>query len=293
MGIKMDGIDKAYYRYQEIMEDPLIRKYFVMAVEGQSPLTLKAKKQDIERFLQYYFKTKGHSDLKDWYPADTRSFIESLKQKGYAPSSINRNLATLKSFGRWLRDENVISHNPTQQVRLMHLSPLVPKRIEDDEWQAIREVAEEYSTKSPEHERNFVLLRLLDGTGLRISELLNLKGYNVHFEKNSLKEVYCKGNRIRELAISKECSYFLHCFILSRKIGLKDHSFTNYRGEPLSRLGVAKAFNNIAIEASKRLGRPITITPHKFRHRHAFRSRMKFGDVWAAARRTLFPRISK
>lgn len=261
-----------------------VDRYFKFSVEGQSPLTIKSKKYDLKKFLDYYRKRKQHDDLREWYPIDTRNFIEELKQQNYSPSSINRMVASLKSFAGFLQEEKVVPHNPTKNIRQLHLPTPVPRRVEDDEWEALKKVAEDFATKSPEHYRNYVLLRLLDASGLRISEVLSLRAGNFNSNQNRLCWVYCKGGKVRDVIISRECSSLLQEFIVKKRLNERDFVFSNYKGETLSRSGAAKILNSIADAASKQLGRPISLHAHKLRHRHAFMCKVKMGEAWTIER---------
>ncbi|MBF0363249.1 MAG: tyrosine-type recombinase/integrase [Oligoflexia bacterium] len=267
-----------------LRDHQLIKKYFIFSVEGQSPLTIKSKEYDLKKFLNYYSENKGHDDFSKWHPINTREFIEELKREGYSPSTINRMFASLKSFANFLLEEKIVDHNPTKNIKQLQLPASTPKRVEDDEWEILKKVAEELVDKSTEHYRNYILLRLLDASGLRISEVLGLRVGNFRGDQNRLCWVYCKGGKVRDVLISQECSKLLQDFVQSRKLGERDLIFTNYQGGALSRVGAAKILNNIAELASKRLGRTITLHAHRLRHMHAFKCKIKMGEAWTIER---------
>jgi site-specific recombinase XerD len=87
-------------------------KYFCLFVENSSTHTERAKKTDLNSFLVYYIETLGSDDTKLWTPSITRGFqkmlakrVSSKTKTNYAATTINRIIAAIQHFGRWLHKE--------------------------------------------------------------------------------------------------------------------------------------------------------------------------------------------
>ena len=127
-------------------------------------------------------------------------------------------------------------------------------------------------------------MELLNSSGLRIAEVLNLRLPQV--EGRHLKSVWCKGNRVRDVLISKEAAGLLQDYILNYRSDGEDFVFLNRDGRQLSRNGAADAFNKIAALANISLTdtEKIKLHPHRLRHRHAKKARDRMGDIFAQKR---------
>lgn len=266
----------------------IIERYFQEEISGLSPLTAKAKQYDLEKFLTFYQGMNGHSNLQEWLPRDTKLFIDELQKQNYAPSTCNRILATVRAFGRWLRDEGEINHDPCRKIRELQLPAFEPKRIDDQDFHRLLKTSD-VLTMTRRHEaaqdfRNKAMIVLLNNSGLRIHEILSLRLWQLEEKGKKLVQVKCKGSKVRNVRISKECVEILLEYISSYRISQTDFLFVNRYGQKLSRNGIAKALNKIASIASASLPEKIKVTPHRFRHRHGYNARKLKGDVFAASR---------
>jgi len=266
----------------------IFERYFQEEISGLSPLTAKAKQYDLEKFLTFYQGTNGHLNLKEWLPRDTKLFIDELQKQNYAASTCNRALATVRAFGRWLRDEDIINHDPCRKIKDLQLPAFEPKRIDDQDYHRILKTSDVLSM-TKRHEaaqdfRNKAMIILLNNSGLRIHEILSLRLWQLQEKGKKLVQIKCKGSKVRDVRISKECVEILFEYISSYRISQTDFLFVNRYGQNLSRNGIAKALNKIASVASVSLPEKIKVTPHRFRHRHGYNARKLKGDVFAASR---------
>lgn len=79
------------------------RRYLVAEVIGvQSPNTLDAKSRDLAAFIRWFMEVNGHATATQWMPRDTQEFLNHLEGQGRAATTINRVLATLRRFARWM-----------------------------------------------------------------------------------------------------------------------------------------------------------------------------------------------
>ena len=268
-------------------EDVLV-KYMNEEVLGKSPNTIKAKVNDLKKFSAFLDRTLGSISYREWTPGITRLFREELKRQGYAPSSINRNLATVRSFGDWLLELGLVKGNPCKGVKDYSLPPLRPKAPRDKEFfrlrRAANQLAHSRATAASQDFRNSVLLEVLAASGLRISELLNVK--LLQFDGKSFSSVLCKGQKIRNVSIKSEAARLLSDYIENYRVKGCDFIFTTKSGNQLDRRNANRALKKIASFASSKLDsdQKIEISPHQLRHRHAYKCREAKDPVFAAKR---------
>jgi len=255
-----------------------------------SPLSIKAKQEDLQKFLLFFHGINNHLKADEWYLRDSKLFVDELIKQEYAPASVNRILATIRAFGRWLRDEGVITHDPCWKIRELQIAPLKPKRVDDLSFHRLMKTSDVLTSgQQSEHSQNFrnkTMMALLNNSGLRIHEILGVKLWQFHDKGKKLVEVRCKGGKIRDVRISKECCELINEYISVHRTDGSDYLFTNRYGDNLSRNGIAKAIHRVAGVANVRLRlqEKIHVTPHKFRHRHAYNVRQLKGDSFAAQR---------
>ncbi len=251
----------------------LLPKYFAEELSGLSPLTLKVRRTDLTKFVQFYNSMYGNLNAKNWYPRDSRLFLDELGRQGYAPSYRNRNLASIKSFGRWLWEYRYVDHDPVKGLREIQIE-LQPKVIDERQLHRFYKIADRLAAQ-PTHAksqgfRNAVLAQTLEASGLRIEEVLSLT--LEQFVGNRFLNVKAKGGKVRSaVSIKKEVADLIRCYIRSYRTRGSNAIFTNRYGTRLSRNGVAQALNKIAALASSAFagGEMIKVSPHRFRHSHA------------------------
>lgn len=258
--------------------EEILRAYFA-EISGLSPLTLRVRRWDICLFLRF-LERHGSLDLRTWLPLDTSRFRAELIKEGYAPNTINRILSSLRNFGRW----GVVKHwpfDPCKGVADMQVPSPVPKAISEKDFYKITRAAELLNQgsrrKYDESKRNKALVAVLASSGLRISEVLNLRLHQLQGRR--LVGVLCKRSKVRNILLSKEASDILRTYIAEgRTVGPTDHIFTSRYGRSLSRNGAALALEKLAHVA----GVEGFHNPHAFRHRLGKRVRQLAGDVAAA-----------
>ncbi len=266
----------------------LLDRYFREEVAGKSPLTIKAKMCDVKKFLMFYQAMNGHLRGGEWMVRDTRLFLDELQKQGYSPATLNRIFATLKSFGSWLQEVEVLRVHPCKGIQELHLDPSPPKAIRDLEFHRLNKAADVLvngsDAKYSQDYRNKIMLATLDASGLRISELLNLKLEQLQGKK--LTGVHCKGGHVRDVLIRQDVADIIRGYVDRHRVPGSSFLFTNRYGESISRNGIAKAFDKIASYANASLAddQRINLTPHLLRHRHAFKCREAKDPVFAAKR---------
>ncbi|MCU0339477.1 MAG: tyrosine-type recombinase/integrase [Spirosomaceae bacterium] len=165
-----------------------------------SPHTLVAYRKDLEQFVAYLEKTY---QLKDPTQADfrmIRGWAVSLVEADLHHRSVNRKLATLRSFFGYLLRIKAVSISPMQRVSALKTDKPLPQFVEEKNLQMLFEQVE--FGADFEGLRDRLVMELLYGTGMRLAELLALQDSDVNFYEQTLK-VLGKRNKERVIPIYK------------------------------------------------------------------------------------------
>ena len=91
--------------------------YFNIIVAGSSDKTIKAKQNDLPKFISFFINSLNHSNVDYWTPSITKHFQKTLINNNYKPASINRIIASVKHFGKWLNKQKQLIANPSKYFR--------------------------------------------------------------------------------------------------------------------------------------------------------------------------------
>jgi integrase/recombinase XerC len=152
-----------------------------------------------------------------------RSWIISLSESNQDPRSINRKIACLRSYYKFLMRQGVIVKDPVQRIKILKSKKKLPHFVTENEMTAVLD--NESAPEGFEDLRNVVIIELLYGTGMRLSELINLKDASINFHDRSLK-VLGKRNKERIIPFSDPLVNLLERYrgVRNREIG-KDIPF--------------------------------------------------------------------
>ena len=232
--------------------------------------TLRAYAQDLRTFARF---TKAHqlSDplSKDDILAYHRHLRDELKAK---PATIERRLVTLKSYFAWRADRNSALPSPFADVRIsVRIPRRLPRPIERDTLKAVLRspvgVADTLNAKPKPcamQDVTILMIKLLIVTGLRISELTNLKVRDVSTDAAQVI-VRGKGNKERIVFVPNEElqeAFRRYCADRARHSSLRSPLFLNAVGRRLR----SQTFRKRLRVLSHRLGIAPHLTPHRFRH---------------------------
>ena len=161
-----------------------------------SPHTITSYSNDLDQFLLFYKNYSYNDNIKNVDRRAIRSWVVELSLKDLSPRSINRKLATLKSFFKYLIKRSLIRSNPTSGINSLKTNQEIPQFIKEKDMIYLFDNLElEGGFKGV---RDLLILELLYGTGIRISELINLKLSDINFIK---KEIKVLGKRNKERII--------------------------------------------------------------------------------------------
>ncbi|GAB3273210.1 site-specific tyrosine recombinase XerD [Larkinella harenae] len=199
--------------------------------------------------------------------SDLFAFLAYLTDLGLAAPSQARFLSGLKAFYKFLLLENELQADPTQLIEGPKLSRKLPDTLSFPEIEAILSVID---LSTPGGTRDRAMIEMLYSSGLRVSELLDLRLTSCYFEVGFIR-ITGKGNKMRLVPIGKDAIKHTTLYIdhvrsqLDIQKGAEDTVFLNLRGGTLSRISVFKTIKKLAMEA----GIHKEISPHTFRHSFA------------------------
>lgn len=233
-------------------------------LKGLSPLTLKAYRIDLKQFTEFM-------QHKDWLSKECIIEHIDLLHKQYNPKSAKRKIACIKAFYHYLEMENIIILNPFHKIKIKYKEPItLPKTIPIPNVESIIKYAyhHHYSAISNYQKettlRNILVLELLFSTGMRVSEVSNLKIDNVDLKSKNIY-VYGKGSKERIMCIANDnIAKLLEQYLEIRK-NYSEYVFINKLGNPYSDQSIRNMVNSYA----KVAGVEQHITPHMFRHTFA------------------------
>ncbi|MCS7263405.1 MAG: site-specific tyrosine recombinase XerD [Armatimonadetes bacterium] len=235
-------------------------------VRKASGHTVRAYARDLADFVAF-LEVEG---LKEWQQVTTvllRQYLNWLFVKGYERRSIARKLSSVRSFFRFLARMGYINVNPALDLKQPKLPQKLPSVLEVSE---IEQLFSSIKTSTPRGLRDRAILELLYATGLRVSEVANLRISDIDFAEK-LVRVKGKGSKERIALLHDEALHWLERYItVSRPILLKRSKqvteivFVSQKGTPLTVRQIHRIVDNYA---RKFLGR--RISPHALRHSFA------------------------
>ena len=240
---------------------------FLSQEQGYSSNTIAAYKNDLGQFLSFL---KERPDLGDWTEvneATIRDYVQALRQRNYASSTVARKVAALKSFFHYLRDRHFIQQDPTVNVDSPKVKKRLPKSLNAEQIERL--LSSPTLDGSAKSLRDKALLTILYATGMRVTEVVTLSVQDADLGNG---EIICKvqDNRERRLALTDEALEALKQYLERGRSQLVQNAsetalFLNHRGERLTRQGLWLIIKVYAEKANL----PADVTPHTLRHSFA------------------------
>ena len=237
---------------------------YMLLEKGLSSNTLASYNDDVMKYLSYIADRR--ITLRETSPEILHSFLADLHDLGIAPATQARIISGLKSFFKFMKMEGYIDENPTLLLQAPRLGRHLPDVLSTDE---IDEMISCINMSSPEGQRNRAIIETLYGSGLRVSELVNLDLAHVYLDEQYLI-VRGKGSKERmvpmsEIAVNEIKAYLPDRAQLDIKPGEENILFLNRRGKRLTRVMIFYIIKNLCELAGIRK----TISPHSLCHSFA------------------------
>ena len=248
------------------MEDYVDSYYSYLAViKGLSKNTLESYIRDCKKFI-LYLKKDNVFELSKIKHSHILDFLTELKYKKSKPRTIARYIVSIKQFFKYLLIEKIITEDPTINIRTPKLSVSLPDILS---LQEIEELLESPDDSTNIGQRDSTMLEVLYGTGIRVSELINLQLNGLNFDLGYIM-VMGKGSKERivplgSIALRKVKSYIEYGRNALLKDKISDYLFLNRNGKRMTRQGFWKNLRQYVIKS----GINKTVTPHTIRHTFA------------------------
>ena len=199
--------------------------------------------------------------------AALEAFVRERMASGLSPRSVARTVAAIRGFYRFLVVDRRLEESPAQDLRPPRAWPALPTFLSIEEVDAL--IAQP-DVSTPRGLRDRAMIELLYATGMRVSELVSVRGADLHFDEHYLTCIG-KGNRERLIPIGEQATEWLRRYqrdgraALVKKRPALSRLFVNVRGRSLSRVGFWKILKGYG----RRAGLPPTLSPHVVRHSFA------------------------
>jgi integrase/recombinase XerD len=231
---------------------------------GLSPNTLSAYRADLVG-LDRWLKQHG-SQVETASRADLLSFMAWRVEEGARPRSSARQLSSFRRFYRYLLSENMVKEDPTSQIAMPKIGRALPKSLSEAEVDALLEAP---VIKDPLGNRDRTMLEVLYATGLRVTELVNLKLSQVNLNQGVVR-IVGKGNRERLIPLGEESVRWLAQFAQGARMEIllerqSEYLFPTRRGDHMTR----QAFWHIIKRYAMKGGINKELSPHTLRHAFA------------------------
>ena len=229
--------------------------------------SVEAYLRDIRKLTQYLEAANINVGPLEISSAHIQGLLAWVGELGMTPHSQARTLSGIRAFYKFLIMEDVLFADPTETIEAPKLSRKLPDTLDYEE---IARLFEAIDVSTPEGTRNKAMLETLYSSGLRVSELVDLKISNVYLDLGFLR-VTGKGNKERLIPIGRDALKYITIYMneirchLTIKKGQEDFLFLNRRGASLTRVMVFTIIKNLA----EKVGLNKNISPHTFRHSFA------------------------
>lgn len=250
--------------------DSYVKGYiaYLKLEKNLSSNSIDGYRRDVDKLRQYFLEIVNPPiQLKAIELSHIQNFLAWINDIGLGARSQARIISGIKSFFYYLVQEKVIESNPCELIDLPKLGRKLPDTLSVED---IDELVAAIDRSKPEGERNIAIIETLYGSGLRVSELINLKLSEIFWEDEFIR-IIGKGNKQRIVPVSPKSLKHLNIYINQIRVHQKidpdfeDFVFLNRRGKGLTRVMIF----TIVKQLGEKIGLNKNISPHTFRHSFA------------------------
>lgn len=238
--------------------------YYLKLERSFSAHTLDAYSRDINKLVQYLEISKQNISPIQVTTKILQGFLEYLNTLGIAKATQFRILAGVQAFFKFLLMEEWIEIDPSAKLSFPEISRKLPEVLSVPEIEAILNAID---LTSPEGIRNRAIIETLYGSGVRVTELVELKMNTILTDIGFLR-IIGKGNKERFTPIGRDALKYIQIYKdqirvhVPIKYGFENYVFLNRRGKKLTRQFVFLIIQDLVEKA----GINKKISPHTFRH---------------------------
>lgn len=233
---------------------------YLLIDKKYSKNTIESYKRDLTQFNN--FTTKNIKDIDD---SDIKKYLKELNILKESNKTVARFISSLRTFYKFLIIEKIVTKNPLENIELPKLNKTLPKTLDEEDIDKLLNIklTDNFSF------RNKAMIELMYATGLRVSELINLKLQDVDINM-ALVRTMGKGSKERIIPIGDYALHYLELYILNYRDSMlkkeyNDYLFLNNHGKQMTRQGFFKILKKIAEENEINKD----FSPHTLRHSFA------------------------
>ena len=245
-----------------IQEDSNLRSFFdyLYIEKGLSQNTVQAYETDILSFLNWLTKMPNinYLNLKE---DNINKYIAYLFKSKLKSSSVNRKISSLKSLYLYLIKKNILKNSPISEVITPKKEKYLPSSMSEDE---VDRLLKSPDTSNKIEKRDKAMIEMLYATGMRISELVNLKLTDVDLQR-CVAKVFGKGKKERLIPFGEAALEALSDYISDRDKSASKEIFLSNRGKKLSRVAFWQRIKIYLVRENLKN----SISPHTLRHAFA------------------------
>lgn len=228
-----------------------------IAARGRSKYTLINYEVDLRQFKEYLLR-QGIENVEDIDSASIRIFLSNIIGYGAAKTSAARKLSAVRGFVGWLCSRGILKNDPISGLKGPKLPSSLPRALSYED-------TERLLTEGPEpgrhYQRDRLILELMYGSGLRVSELIGLDWENIEISQRTIR-IFGKGAKERMVPFGTGVQSLLEDWRIKCRTGASGPVFTSEKGA--DRLTV-RTVHRIVLRAASRTGL-YGISPHTLRH---------------------------
>ena len=233
---------------------------YLLLEKKYSENTINSYKNDLIKFKEYF----QNKSLKNLNSKDLKQYIRQIN-KSMNAKSVSRNISTLKSFYKFLLLEKYVNKSPLTNIVMPKIKKDLPKVLSEEEVTKLLDFKE----KDSYDYRNKAMLELMYSSGLRVTELINLKLTDIDLDLEIVR-IFGKGSKERVIPLGQYASLALKEYITYHRTSLaknknSDYLFLSSRADKMTR----QAFFKIIKKIAKQQNIKTEFSPHTLRHSFA------------------------
>lgn len=238
---------------------------YIQYEKNYSPHTVLSYHNDILQFCEFLSVSPEKFSPKDIANTQIQQWVLSLMSKNISARTLSRKISSLKSFWRFMLQHGHTHNNPTSKIILPKAKKDLPSFFKEREMEAVLD--DTFLPDDFEHIRNQLIIEMFYMTGIRLSELINIKNKDIYLHEGRLK-VLGKRNKERIIPLSVEFCNKIEQYVQIRDKNVDltdDNLFIRTNGKKL----YPKLIYNIVHESMSNVSSLHKRSPHVLRHTFA------------------------
>ncbi|MCK5425128.1 MAG: tyrosine recombinase XerC [Emcibacter sp.] len=241
--------------------------------------TYEAYQRDMTTFFTFLADHLGHAptpkDLSDLRPVDFRSFLARRRRDGLTPASVARTLSAIRSFFKYLRQNEILHNDAINAISSPKLPHRLPRPLDEQAAKRSLTNVADFAKEGWVGDRDIAVLTLLYGCGLRISEALNLNRQDL--PEGDMLKVLGKRNKERLVPLLPVVRAAIETYLKScpHTLPMNGPLFIGVQGKRLNARMIQLAMQKVR----EVMGLPPSATPHALRHSFATHLLTAGGDL--------------